>query len=84
MTDEEYLQSQFRVCFSTPAGRDVLGQILLDLGYFDVDVSPEEFSKANYAKQILKYMGIGENDTVRSFVNNILNIPVTQEKRKDE
>jgi hypothetical protein len=69
MTDEEYTQQRFRECFSTPVGQEVLGYILIDLGYFDDDVMPEDFSKANYAKTILKRMGIGEVDTVRSFVN---------------
>jgi hypothetical protein len=81
MTDEEYTQIQFRTCFSTPSGKVTLGIILADLGYFDNDINPDEVCKANYAKTILKYMGLCEKDTVSSFIDNILNVPVIQEKR---
>jgi hypothetical protein len=78
MTDET--QRYFRECFSTPAGKVVLGIILADLGYFDDNLAPEEVCKANYAKTILKYMGLCDKDTLRSFVDGLINIPVKQEK----
>jgi hypothetical protein len=80
---EDETQRYFRECFSTPAGRVTLGIILTDLGYFDDDISPEEFSKANYAKTILKYMGLCEIDSLRSFVNHLIDIPVIQEKENE-
>jgi hypothetical protein len=82
MTDQT--QQYFRECFSTPAGRVVLGIILNDLGYFDDNLHPEEVCKANYAKTILKYMGLANIDTLRSFVDRLISIPVTQEKKEDE
>jgi len=74
-------QRYFRECFSTPAGRVVLGIILADLGYFDDDLNPEEVCRENYAKTILKYMGLANKDTLRSFINHLIEIPVKQEKR---
>jgi hypothetical protein len=74
-------QRYFRECFSTDAGKVTLGIILADLGYFDDDLNPEEFCKYNYAKTILKYMGLSDKDTLKSFVDGLMNIPVKQEKR---
>jgi hypothetical protein len=83
MSDD--LQRYTRECFSTAAGRKVLGQLLIDAGYFDTDLkTPEELAVENYAKKILTNMGLNTKDTVDSFVNHLIEIPVKWEDKKNE
>jgi len=73
-------QASYRTCFSTDAGKRVLGHLLVEAGYFDTDVkTPEETAVLNYAKKILKNMGLFfEKDNkiigVDSFVNKLFEI----------
>ncbi len=74
-------QSRYRECFSTAAGKRVLGYLLADMGFFDNDLTTvEEMAVANYAKTILKNLGVFELSNADSFVNKLFEIP-TKEKR---
>ncbi len=66
-----------RQCFSTDAGRKVLGQILIDAGYFDTDLVTEgEIAVQNFAKQIVKNLGICTKPEDMSFyVNKLFELP---------
>ena len=66
----------YRTCFGTDAGRRVLGQMLIDAGYFDCDLkTTEELAVLNYVKNIIRNMGICVTPkTVSQFVNRIMEI----------
>lgn len=75
-------QDQYRACFSTPAGQFVLGHILIEAGFFDDDLSfPEEVAVENFAKKILKNLGVYELENVDCFVNGLFRIPVVKESK---
>ena len=76
-------QDQYRNCFSTPAGQAVLGHLLLEAGFFDTDLkTTEAIAVENFAKKILKNLGIYELSTVDSFVNGLFRIPIVEVKEK--
>jgi len=68
--------TDFRKCFGSDSGRRVLGQLLIDAGYFDADLkTTEDLAVLNYAKMILVNMGICVTPkTVSQFVNRIMEI----------
>ena len=68
--------TSYRQCFMTDAGKRVLGQLLIDAGYFDCDMkTTEELAVLNYAKGIIRNMGICVTPkNVSQFVNRILEI----------
>lgn len=73
--------ASYRTCFSTDAGKRVLGHLLLEAGYFDVDLkTPEEIAVLNYAKKILKNIGLFSKEGnkvvgIDSFVNKLFELP---------
>ena len=74
--DKEQINS-YRQCFSSDAGKRVLGHLLLEAGYFDTDLStPEEIAVQNFAKKILKNMGIHKLETVDYYVDKLFELPV--------
>ncbi len=77
MTELAYIP-QYRTCFSTDAGRFVLGDLLRHCGYFDTDLtSPEEIAVQNFVKKILMNMGVvTKPENIPEFVNTILNLKV--------
>lgn len=73
----------YRRCFGSNAGRNTLGMILLDGGFFDDDLNtPEAHAKRNFAASILKEIGVIDISNIRSFVNKLFEIPVPKEKRE--
>ncbi|MBW2345564.1 MAG: hypothetical protein JRF53_16495 [Deltaproteobacteria bacterium] len=78
LTKEEKQQIvDYRMCFSTDAGKRVLGHILADSGYFDTDLSTDgEIAVQNFVKNILKNLGVYNVSTINSYVNNLFKIPV--------
>ena len=60
----------------TAAGQRVLGNILIEAGYFDCDLStPEEIAVQNFAKKILKNLGIHGLSSVDSYINKLFELP---------
>ena len=66
----------YRTCFSTDAGRLVLGDILANAGYFDCDVHSEgEIAVQNFARSILKKMGVfGSPEKIKPYVDKIMEL----------
>ena len=74
----------YRTCFSTGAGMRTLGDILSEAGFFDTDLkTPEEIAVQNFAKKILRKMGLcGEDpefswlspDNIDSFVQKLFEL----------
>ncbi len=67
---------QYRACFSTDAGKYVLGDLLKHCGYFDTDLkTSEEIAVQNFVKKILMNMGVvTKEQNIPEFVNAILNL----------
>lgn len=77
--------SAYRDTFSTPNGKRVLGHILLEAGYFDVDlVSPEDIAVQNFAKKIIRNLGIITLKNVDSYVSGLFNLPVDFKETSNE
>ena len=75
--------ASYRACFGTDAGKRVLGNILLDAGYFDSDLSLDgEIAVQNFAKKIVgKITGapLDRNitltkDKVDGYINGLYNL----------
>jgi len=66
-----------RACFSTDAGKRVLAYLLLEAGYWDVDIkTPEEIAVLNFAKKIIRNLGICNHPRdMDSFVQKLLELP---------
>ena len=66
-----------RACFSTDAGKRVLGDILIQAGYFDSDLSSEgEIAVQNFAKRIIRKLGIvNDPKDVSSYVQKLFELP---------
>ena len=68
--------TSYRTCFGTDAGRRVLGDILINGGYFDNDLTTtEEIAVQNFVKTIVKKLGISGPDSVDSYVNKLFELP---------
>ncbi len=69
--------ASYRTCFSTDAGQRVLGDILLEAGFFDTDkFTPEEIAVQNFAKKILKKIGICKDPKdMDGFVQKLFELP---------
>ena len=66
----------YRTCFGTDAGNRVLSHLLIEAGMFDSDLkTTEEIAVENFAKKILKNLGI-RNDPkqMTEFVNKLFEI----------
>lgn len=60
----------YRTCFSSDAGKRVLGDILAEAGMFDTDTkTPEELAVLNFAKKILKKLGLCGEQPVNSWLS---------------
>jgi len=66
--------ARYRACFSTEAGRLVLGHLLAEAGYFDCDLKTEgEVAVQNFAKKILKRIGATDSpEKIQTYVNKLL------------
>jgi hypothetical protein len=74
--------ASYRTCFSSDAGKRVLGDILINAGYFDTDLkTSEEIAVENFAKEILKKVLGGKEKqicsptSVGSFVQKLFELP---------
>jgi hypothetical protein len=83
MTDNTTIA--YRTCFSTNYGKLVLGNILIDAGYFDTELkTSEQIAVENFAKGILKKVLGGDPDKtpmcepslVGGFVDKLFELPV--------
>ena len=72
----DHTEMDYRTCFSSDVGRRVLGQLLLDAGFFDTDMkTTEELAVETYAKNILKILGVANHpDKMKQFVNAIFEV----------
>ncbi len=69
--------ASWRTCFNTDAGKRVLGQILIDGGYFDTDLKTEgEIAVQNFVKGIVKNLGIfNDPKDVSGYIQKLMELP---------
>ena len=77
MPEKNSQVASWRSCFGTDAGKRVLGQILIDAGYFDTDLTTEgEIAVQNFAKQIVKNLGIfNDPKDIGSYIQKLFELP---------
>lgn len=77
MAEQSETVASFRACFMTDPGKRVLGQILMDGGYFDTDLETEgELAVQNFVKKIVRNLGICQDPRgVGSYVQALMNLP---------
>ncbi len=62
--------TSYRTCFLTDAGKRTLGDILSEAGFFDTDLkTSEEMAVENFAKKILRKMGLCGEDPEHSWLS---------------
>jgi len=73
--------NSYRQTFITDSGRRVLAHLLVEAGFFDCDMkTTEELAVLNYAKKIIKNMGICQTpDSVSEYVNKLMEISIGKE-----
>lgn len=73
--------TDYRQTFMTDNGKRVLAHLLAEAGYFDCDLkTTEELAVLNFAKNILKNMGICNTpDNIGQFVNKLFEISIGKE-----
>ena len=77
MIEPNYTQMDYRNCFSTDVGKRVLGHLLLEAGFFDSDLSPEEVAVENFMKNVLKRMGVYDDpEKMTQVVNGLINVNI--------
>ncbi len=77
MEKKDNTVTSYRTCFGTDAGKRVLGDILMDAGYFDTDLTTEgEIAVQNFVKRIVKKLGVcGGPQDVGSYVQKLFELP---------
>lgn len=77
------LRIDYRTCFGTQSGKNVLTDILMQAGYFDTDLkTTEEVAVENFAKEIIHKLGIYDAKDLAQqlrFVENMFTLPVEME-----
>ncbi len=68
----------YRVCFSTDAGKRVLADMLSEAGFFTQLVTPEQQAVENFMKCVLNNMGVCPVETeklkIDEYIVNLLNM----------
>ena len=77
--------SSYRQCFSTDSGKRVLAHLLREAGYFDTDMkTTEELAVLNYAKKIIKNLGICTTvESTEEFTQKLFEMKSIQWQRKN-
>lgn len=56
--DDKFTDDSYRQCFGSDIGRQVLANLLLEMGFFNTDITPENLVLSNFAKVILHKCGV--------------------------
>lgn len=74
---EKEVRDRYRRVFSGPHGNWVLTHMLVELGHFDtVSGSEAEVARQNYAKRILKHLGVLSAPQVENIVRGLMSMPL--------
>ena len=66
----------YRDVFGSEKGKLVLSHMLVELHYFDEIENQEEAILSNYAKRLLRHIGVLKGETVKAFVDRLMEINV--------
>lgn len=64
----------YKTCFSTDAGRRVLGNILVEAKFFEYTTTPEEQAVENFVKTILSKCGVYYIGNIDEYIRNLMNM----------
>ncbi len=66
----------YRRCFSTDAGKRVLGNMLMEAKFFDYTKTLEEQAVENFMKTVLTKCGSYHVDNIDEYVNNLMTMRI--------
>jgi len=75
---ERELCAKYRAVFSTPNGREVFTDMMLDLGFLAGELStPESVALGNYARLLLYKIGAWQDHNIRGIVDKLFELPTS-------
>jgi len=78
---QDEVRRMYREVFGTRVGKQVLANMLAELGYFnEIIATPEEIAHLNYARRLLSIMGIMQAKNVEGMVEMLMSLPFEEDK----
>lgn len=81
VTPEDEVKRMYREVFGTRVGKEVLAHMLVELGFFNEIVTDEQKVLANYARRILKIMGVIQPKNINDIIESLMNISFGEEEK---
>jgi hypothetical protein len=75
------VKRMYREVFGTRVGREVLGHMLVELGFFNEIVTDEQKVLANYSRHLLKLMGVLQPKNINDITDALMNISFGEEEK---
>jgi hypothetical protein len=80
-TGPDEIQELYRSVFGTKNGREVLAHMLAELNFFDeIAQTEEEVTRSNYARHLLRILGVWRGKNVDKIVDAFLQMPYREGK----
>ena len=77
------VKRMYREVFGTRVGREVLAHMLVELGFFSEHIVDEQVFLCNYARHILKLMGVLQPKNINDITDALMNISFGEEEKND-
>ena len=85
MIDDNTTTQYYRDCFGSDSGKKVLAHLLADMGFYDDNIQTvDEMAVSNYARRILKRLGIIGTENLDYYSNMFINAPVILKGNENE
>lgn len=75
LLDKDFIMTKYRECFCSDSGKLVLGDILINAGFFDDNHTIEQIAQENLAKQILRDLGVYHKDNIKGLIDKMMELP---------
>lgn len=77
------VRDAYREVFGSERGQEVLAHMLAELGYFNEIVStPQDTTLMNYARRLLKIMGVLQPSNIPLLVNELMRLPYAEKPKE--
>jgi extradiol dioxygenase family protein len=76
------VKRMYREVFGTRVGREVLAHMLVELGFFNEIVTDEQKILCNYARRLLKLMGVLQPKNINDITDALMNVSFEEEETK--
>ena len=81
-TDE--VKRLYREVFGTRQGKEVLAHMLVELGFFNEIQTDEQKFLCNYARHLLKLMGVFQPKNINDITEALMNVSFSEPENKGE